>query len=142
MDHLFIGQIVHTKSFNEFEIIVDGFVAVRNGKVSKFSLSLQIYSILILYTLLQIINVGHKNQLELWKDKSWEHLPVTSLTDSQFLLPGFVDCHIHAPQMPNIGLGLDKPLLEWLNEYTFPMEAKYEDTVFAKDVYEKVIVCI
>lgn len=33
MDHLFVGQIVHTKSFTDFEIITDGFIAVQNGKV-------------------------------------------------------------------------------------------------------------
>lgn len=33
MDHLFVGQIVHTKSISEFEIFVDGFVAVQDGEV-------------------------------------------------------------------------------------------------------------
>jgi guanine deaminase len=64
------------------------------------------------------------------------------LKESQFLLPGFIDCHIHAPQFPNLGLGLDKPLLDWLNSYTFPIEALYSDKNFAKHVYEKVVVCV
>lgn len=54
-------------------------------------------------------------------------------------MPGLIDCHIHAPQMPNIGLGLDRELLAWLDEYTFPMEAQYEDAAFAAHVYEKVV---
>lgn len=54
-------------------------------------------------------------------------------------MPGFIDCHIHAPQMPNIGLGLDKPLLEWLEEYTFPLESKYSDNDFALKAYKKVV---
>lgn len=62
-----------------------------------------------------------------------------SLTSDQFLVPGFVDCHIHAPQFPNIGLGLDMELLDWLNSYTFPLETKYVDDQFALHVYEKVI---
>lgn len=67
-------------------------------------------------------------------------LPITQLNGSQFLLPGFIDCHIHAPQVPNIGLGYDKPLLEWLDSYTFPLEAQYANEEFATGVYEKVIV--
>lgn len=61
---------------------------------------------------------------------------------NQFLLPGFIDCHIHASQVPNIGLGYDKPLLEWLDSYTFPLEAKYENETFAAGVYEKVVVSV
>lgn len=54
-------------------------------------------------------------------------------------MPGLIDCHIHAPQMPNIGVGLDRELLDWLDTYTFPMEAQYVDTAFAAHVYEKVV---
>lgn len=56
-------------------------------------------------------------------------------------MPGLVDCHIHAPQVAQIGLGLDMPLLEWLNTYTFPLEAKFTDQDFAAKVYTKVVVC-
>lgn len=55
-------------------------------------------------------------------------------------MPGLIDCHIHAPQMPNIGLGLDKPLLEWLDTYTFPLESQYSDVEFARKIYRKVVV--
>lgn len=64
------------------------------------------------------------------------------MSESQFLLPGFIDTHIHAPQYPNIGLGLDKPLLQWLDTYTFPTETEYKDENFAKQIYEKVVVRI
>lgn len=37
------------------------------------------------------------------------------LKRSQFLIPGFVDTHTHAPQHINSGLGLDEELLKWLN---------------------------
>lgn len=58
------------------------------------------------------------------------------------MLAGFIDTHIHSSQVPNIGLGLDKPLMEWLNSYTFPMETEYKDEDFAKQVYEKVVVSL
>lgn len=51
-----------------------------------------------------------------------------------------MDCHTHAPQFPNIGLGLDRPLLEWLAKYTFPLEKKYENVEFAAKVYDQVVV--
>ena len=53
------------------------------------------------------------------------------LRADQVLLPGFIDLHIHAPQWPNAGLALDQPLAEWLNIYTFPLEAKYQDAHWA-----------
>lgn len=55
-------------------------------------------------------------------------------------MPGFVDTHTHASQFPNNGLALDLPLLEWLQTYTFPTEANFSDTVFAREVYTKVVV--
>ena len=58
----------------------------------------------------------------------------------QFVIPGFIDTHIHAPQYPNSGKGLDVGLLEWLEKYTFPMEAKFKDLEFAEHVYEKAVV--
>ncbi|KAI3405118.2 hypothetical protein KGF56_002074 [Candida oxycetoniae] len=64
----------------------------------------------------------------------------------KFFFPGFIDTHIHASQFPNIGIGSDTPLLEWLNTYTFPLESRFclangsESKVeFAKDIYSKVI---
>ncbi len=59
---------------------------------------------------------------------------------SEFLMPGMVDTHIHASQYSYSGTALDLPLLEWLNTYTFPVEAKYKDLDFANNVYTKVVV--
>ena len=51
------------------------------------------------------------------------------------ILQGFCDMHIHAPQYPLRGMGMDKPLIEWLNEYVFPLEAEYGDTDYAGEIY-------
>jgi guanine deaminase len=56
-----------------------------------------------------------------------------------YLLPGFVDLHIHAPQFPQLGKALDVPLEVWLQKHTFPLEARYADTVFARQVYERLV---
>ncbi|MDO4903260.1 MAG: guanine deaminase [Limosilactobacillus sp.] len=64
---------------------------------------------------------------------------LVELKDNQYILPGFIDLHIHAPQWPQAGLALDLPLADWLNHYTFPLEAKYQDLEYAKMVYKDLI---
>ncbi|KAL5346019.1 hypothetical protein ACLOAV_009050 [Pseudogymnoascus australis] len=44
---------------------------------------------------------------------------------NEFFFPGFIDTHIHAPQFPNIGLFGSSGLLDWLDEYTYPVEASF-----------------
>jgi len=64
---------------------------------------------------------------------------LTLLGPRQLLLPGLVDLHVHAPQFPNLGTALDVPLERWLQEYTFPLEARYADVEFATGVYERLV---
>ncbi|WP_203650384.1 guanine deaminase [Secundilactobacillus yichangensis] len=73
------------------------------------------------------------------KQVAQENDILTTLRSNQYILPGFIDLHIHAPQWPNAGLALDRPLNEWLDTYTFPLEAKYQDTAFAKLVYDDLV---
>jgi guanine deaminase len=42
------------------------------------------------------------------------------------LLPGFIDVHVHAPQLDVIG-SFGTELLEWLERYTFPAEQRWAD---------------
>ncbi|CEO41601.1 amidohydrolase family protein [Photobacterium kishitanii] len=56
----------------------------------------------------------------------------------EYLLPGLVDLHCHAPQWPQAGKGLDLPLYDWLQNYTFPLENRYSDNAFAAMVYQDV----
>ena len=64
-----------------------------------------------------------------------QHHQLRSLAKDEYLLPGFIDLHVHAPQWPQAGLALDRPLADWLNVYTFPLEARYRDLNFARTVY-------
>lgn len=34
---------------------------------------------------------------------------------------------------------MDKPLLDWLQTYTFPLEAEYENVNFAQKIYRNVV---
>jgi guanine deaminase len=47
------------------------------------------------------------------------------------VVPGFVDTHVHAPQLDVIG-SHGEQLLEWLERYTFPAEARFADESFAR----------
>lgn len=53
------------------------------------------------------------------------------------ILQSFADLHLHAPQYPMLGMGMDLPLLEWLNTYTFPAEARFADSGYARTVYRQ-----
>ena len=61
------------------------------------------------------------------------------LEEGQYLLPGMVDLHVHAPQWPQAGNALHLPLYDWLQKNTFPLEAKYADLDFAKQVYNSLV---
>ncbi len=61
------------------------------------------------------------------------------LADDQVLVPGLIDLHIHAPQWPQLGTGLDMPLEEWLFAYTFPLEASFADEDFAQTVWDSMV---
>ncbi|RUS26083.1 guanine deaminase [Jimgerdemannia flammicorona] len=64
---------------------------------------------------------------------------VVTLSKHQFLIPGFIDTHAHAPQYVYAGTGLDLPLLNWLSTYTFPRESAFSSPTYALDVYKRVI---
>ena len=52
---------------------------------------------------------------------------------SGLLLPGFVDTHVHYPQVRAIG-ALGMPLLEWLDRCALPEEARLADVDYAREV--------
>jgi len=58
--------------------------------------------------------------------------PITHYGDA-LISAGFIDAHVHYPQLPVIGAG-GKPLLEWLTSRTFPAETRYADIDYARDV--------
>ena len=57
-----------------------------------------------------------------------------SVTDysGRLLLPGFVDAHIHYPQIDVIA-SYGARLLDWLERYTFPAEARFSDAAHARE---------
>lgn len=63
----------------------------------------------------------------------------TVLSPTTVLLPGLIDLHVHAPQWPQLGTGLDLPLRDWLLSYTFPLESRFEDSAFAEAVWPDLV---
>ena len=49
-----------------------------------------------------------------------------------FLLPGFIDTHVHFPQLRIIG-ALGRPLLDWLEYVALPEEVRMSDVTYAAE---------
>jgi guanine deaminase len=65
----------------------------------------------------------------------WKDAPEGEVVDlsGKLIAPGFIDTHLHAPQLEMIG-SYGGHLLDWLNRYTFPTERKFEDPEHARRV--------
>ncbi|KAI1397826.1 guanine deaminase [Hypoxylon fuscum] len=60
---------------------------------------------------------------------------VRYLARGEFIIPGFVDTHNHAPQWAQRGLGQSMHILDWLSQVTFPNEARFRDPAYARRIY-------
>lgn len=81
----------------------------------------------------QIVVVGSGAQMRK------EH-PDAQVTDygHDLITAGFIDSHMHYPQTGIIA-SWGKQLIDWLNTYTFPEEARFADPAFAKDTAERTL---
>ncbi len=55
----------------------------------------------------------------------WRGVPIEDHR-GRLILPGFIDTHVHCPQLDVIA-SFGTELLDWLNTYTFPAERRYAD---------------
>lgn len=78
------------------------------------------------------------NKLE--RENAFHNFNLVPLLRGQFLMPGFVDCHTHAPQFPNLGVITERPRLEVDDRHTIRMESQFGDPAYAKKVYRQVVV--
>jgi guanine deaminase len=69
--------------------------------------------------------------------------PEATLRDLRggYLLPGFVDTHVHYPQVRVLG-GLGYSLLDWLDQHTLPEEARLAEAVYAQEVAREFLHCL
>ena len=105
------GNIIFTSTPDKFETYPNSYILVVDGRVKSISKEIP---------------------------KGYSKEDIDDLGDS-LIIPGFVDIHVHAPQLYNAGIGYSKQLIPWLNEYTFPLESKFEDIDFAKVAYTKFV---
>lgn len=118
---LFRGTAFFSKSFKEIEILQDHLFCINpDGMIEK---------------IVAPGDADYQPLLDAYQGKDNFH----QLAEGQYLLPGFIDLHVHAPQWAQSGTALDIPLYDWLNTYTFPLEAKFSDLDFAQEVYDDLV---
>ena len=110
------GSIVHSVSFGELEIVDEG--AILYDKLTG------------------VITHVFRGSLDELRSSSLVHEMDVRDCSGKLLIPGFVDAHCHAPQYVFSGTGMDLPLLQWLEKYTFPCESKFQDDDFARVGFE------
>lgn len=66
--------------------------------------------------------------------------PMARITDygRDLISAGFVDAHVHYPQTAIIA-SWGKRLIDWLNSYTFPEEARFADPTYARLIAERYV---
>ncbi|XP_033107445.1 guanine deaminase-like [Anneissia japonica] len=117
MDIIFCGTLMHSTKENALEILEDHYIGIKNGQI-KF--------------------VADRDGFDKIRS-DYDLRTVRHLKRGQFLIPGMIDTHIHAPQYPNAGTKMDLPLLDWLDKYTFPLESKFSNPEFAESCYRKLV---
>ena len=75
----------------------------------------------------KVLVAGDANE---WLNRLPESTPVTHWKD-QLILPGFIDTHVHMPQL-GVMASYGAQLLDWLETYTFPHEARFSDIDWAR----------
>jgi guanine deaminase len=101
------GNIIYPETIDKIHYVPKGYLICENGKVT-----------------------GVYNSLP----GRYLNIRVTDYGD-RLIIPGLTDLHIHGPQYSFRGLSMDLELIDWLNENTFPEEARYSDLEYAKKAY-------
>ena len=117
-------------------LVATGFHTTRLGEIDFFQNAL--ISIGNDGAIVSVHRPNDKDYAE-YKEKQAAAGLLVTLPHGSYLLPGFVDLHIHAPQYPQLGSALDVPLEVWLQKYTFPLEARYADAAFARKSYRLLV---
>ena len=105
------GDIRHSKGPNELECVKDGYVVCEEGRSAGVFSSLP----------------------EQYSGISVLEYP------GMLVLPGLVDLHVHAAQFAYRGTGMDVELLDWLERYAFPEEARFADLDYAERAYSRFV---
>lgn len=100
------SQIFHFLSRDQYEFFKDGLLVLEDGLIKK---------------------LGNYNDII---PKLPKEVEIIDERD-KFLMPGFIDGHVHAVQT-QVMASYGADLLEWLEHYTFPYESQFSDAEFAQ----------
>lgn len=105
------ATLISSASFEELTVRKDSYIVVRNGVIEEITEELP---------------------------EKYRDIPVRDYGNA-LLIPAFSDLHLHASQYVQRGVGMDKLLFDWLNDYTFPQEAGFRDIAYARAIYPQLI---
>ena len=115
------GTFVHSLSPNVVEYLENTLLVVNeNGTISE---------------ILRDVNIDHVTEYLTKSTDAERSPPVRYMKRGEFIIPGFVDTHNHAPQWAQRGLGRGMQILDWLEKVTFTNEAKFQDPEYARKIY-------
>ncbi|KAM0706784.1 hypothetical protein Q7P35_006114 [Cladosporium inversicolor] len=115
---VFQGAIIHSTDLDTLEILPDATLVIDgHGKIIAF----------------------HKSTSDSQQTEIPSEAQVRRISPGDFLIPGFVDTHNHAPQWPMRGLGQVLHILDWLEKITFPHEARFADPIYARKAFESCV---
>lgn len=120
---IYYGTIVHSKSLDNLEIL-QAALGVSNDGIIQF-VDDEVFSA--------------EEAAAKYSSSGFQKGHLFTLKPLQFLFPGLVDTHLHAPQWPNLAIGMEGENLEWRENYTDPLEVLYKDTKKAQEVYDEVV---
>ncbi|KAF2687556.1 guanine deaminase [Lentithecium fluviatile CBS 122367] len=117
---IYLGAFAHCLSLTDLEVCSKGAIGVDEEGVIAFVER----------------DVGLEEARK--RHEGWGGARVLEVKDG-FFFPGFVDTHTHAPQHPNTGLFGKTTLLDWLDQYTFPIESSFSDLTKAHRIYSNFV---
>lgn len=92
---------------DQYEYIEDGILVTRNGQIEFIG--------------------DYKTHIN-----QYDEINVQDLS-GKLITPGFIDSHLHFPQTEMLA-SFGEQLLDWLRDYTFPVEGKFADPEYAAHI--------
>jgi guanine deaminase len=92
----------------DLEILEDGLLVIEDGRV---------------------VEIGDASVL---LSRLGDAVPVREYS-GKIIVPGFIDCHVHFPQLDIIA-SYGEQLLDWLERYAYPAEARFANPAHAEEV--------
>ncbi|WP_036480142.1 guanine deaminase [Myxosarcina sp. GI1] len=103
----FVEDPFYQSESDSIRYVLDGLLVVEDGKIQALG--------------------SYESLKERYSDAE-----IISYPD-KLITPGLIDLHVHYPQTEMIG-AYGEQLLQWLDKYTFPVEAKFKDAEYARTI--------